>query len=68
MKLLFKFNLAFLLLFLLGIAACGYITRDMLQRNAREEITRCDPTNSNAHSAIANTGSIGIASRISANW
>ena len=38
MKLLFKFNLAFLLLFLLGIAACGYITRDMLQRNAREEI------------------------------
>jgi protein-histidine pros-kinase len=38
MKLLFKFNLAFLLLFLLGIAACGYITRNMLQRNAREEI------------------------------
>jgi HAMP domain-containing protein len=38
MKLLFKFNLAFLLLFLLGIAGCGYITRNLLQRNAQEEI------------------------------
>jgi protein-histidine pros-kinase len=38
MKLLFKFNLVFLLLFMAGIAACGYITRDLLQRNAREEI------------------------------
>ena len=38
MRLLFKFNLVFLLLFLLAIGACGYITRDLLQRNAREEI------------------------------
>jgi methyl-accepting chemotaxis protein len=38
MKLLFKFNLVFLLLFILGIAACGYITRDLLKANAREEI------------------------------
>ena len=38
MKLLFKFNLVFLLLFLLAIGACGYISRDLLQRNAREEI------------------------------
>lgn len=38
MKLLFKFNIVFLLLFLLGIGACGYITRDLLRRNAREEI------------------------------
>lgn len=38
MKLLLKFNLVFLGLFLLGIGACGYITRDLLQRNAREEI------------------------------
>jgi HAMP domain-containing protein len=37
-KLLFKFNLVFLLLFLLAIGACGYVSRDMLQRNAREEI------------------------------
>jgi protein-histidine pros-kinase len=38
MKLLFKFNLVFLLLFVLGIAACGYISQDLLQRNARDEI------------------------------
>ena len=38
MKLLLKFNLVFLLLFLVGIGACGYISRDLLQRNAREEI------------------------------
>jgi HAMP domain-containing protein len=38
MRLLFKFNLVFLLLFLIAIGACGYITRDLLQRNAREEI------------------------------
>jgi protein-histidine pros-kinase len=38
MKLLFKFNLVFLLLFIAGIAACGYISRNLLQRNAREEI------------------------------
>jgi methyl-accepting chemotaxis protein len=38
MKLLFKFNLVFLLLFVAGIAACGVITRDLLKANAREEI------------------------------
>ncbi|HXW63754.1 MAG TPA: DUF3365 domain-containing protein [Burkholderiaceae bacterium] len=38
MKLLLKFNLVFLLLFLVGIGACGYITRNLLQRNAQEEI------------------------------
>src|SRR5438132_2459198 len=38
MKLLFKFNLVFLLLFLIGICAAGYISRQLLQRNAREEI------------------------------
>jgi len=38
MRLLFKFNLVFLLLFLLAIGACGYLSRDMLRRNAREEI------------------------------
>ena len=38
MKLLIKFNLVFLVLFLLGIGACGYVTRGLLQRNAREEI------------------------------
>jgi methyl-accepting chemotaxis protein len=38
MKLLFKFNLVFLVLFMAAIAACGYITDDLLQRNAREEI------------------------------
>jgi len=38
MKLLFKFNLIFVLVFVLGLAATGYITRDMLQRNAQDEI------------------------------
>ena len=38
MKLLVKFNLVFVLLFLLGIAASGYISWQLLQRNAEEEI------------------------------
>jgi len=38
MKLLVKFNLVFLLLFLLGIGACGYISWELLQKNAREEV------------------------------
>jgi HAMP domain-containing protein len=38
MKLLVKFNLVFLLLFLIAIGGCYYVTRDMLQRNAREEV------------------------------
>ena len=37
MKLLFKFNLAFLLVFVIGLAACGYIARSMLQKSAHEE-------------------------------
>jgi HAMP domain-containing protein len=38
LKLLVKFNLVFILLFLLGIAASGYISWQLLQRNAREEV------------------------------
>jgi len=38
MKLLVKFNLVFAALFLLGIAASGYISWTLLQQNAREEI------------------------------
>ncbi|HYC08597.1 MAG TPA: DUF3365 domain-containing protein [Steroidobacteraceae bacterium] len=38
MKLLLKFNLVFVALFLLGIAASGYISWQLLQRNAQEEI------------------------------
>jgi protein-histidine pros-kinase len=38
MKLLLKFNLVFILLFLLGIAASGYISWELLQKNAREEV------------------------------
>ena len=38
MKLLVKFNLVFILLFLVAIAASGYISWQLLQRNAREEV------------------------------
>jgi protein-histidine pros-kinase len=38
MKLLFKFNLVFLLIFLLGLGATGYVSWTLLERNAREEI------------------------------
>jgi protein-histidine pros-kinase len=38
MKLLVKFNLVFFLLFLVGIGACGYVSWELLQKNAREEI------------------------------
>jgi protein-histidine pros-kinase len=38
MKLIFKFNLVFLLVFLLGLGAAGYVSQDLLQKNAREEI------------------------------
>jgi len=37
-KLLLKFNLVFVMLFLLGIAASGYISWQLLQKNAQEEI------------------------------
>jgi len=38
MKLIVKFNLVFLLLFFLAVVACGYVSRELLQKNAREEI------------------------------
>jgi HAMP domain-containing protein len=38
MKLLLKFNLIFLLVFVLGLAMAGFVTRNLLQRNAQEEI------------------------------
>jgi protein-histidine pros-kinase len=38
MKLVVKFNLVFVLVFSLGFAAAGYVTYDLLQRNAKEEI------------------------------
>jgi protein-histidine pros-kinase len=38
MKLVVKFNLVFIIVFSLGFAAAGYVTYDLLQRNAKEEI------------------------------
>lgn len=38
MKLLFKFNLVFIVVFMLGLAATGTITRELLARNAQEEV------------------------------
>lgn len=38
MKLLLKFNLIFLLVFALGLAASSFVARDLLQRAAQEEI------------------------------
>ena len=40
MKLIVKFNLVFIVVFLLGLAAAGYISRELLQRNARDEIVQ----------------------------
>ena len=40
MKLLLKFNLVFLLVFALGLAATGYVSWRLLERNAREEIAQ----------------------------
>ena len=37
MKLLLKFNLVFILVFALGLVATGYVTWNLLQRNARDE-------------------------------
>jgi HAMP domain-containing protein len=39
MKLLLKFNLVFLLVFAAGLAAAGYVSRTLLEKNARAEIT-----------------------------
>ncbi len=38
MKLLFKFNLVFLVVFLIGLAATGVLTRKLLERNAQDEV------------------------------
>jgi HAMP domain-containing protein len=38
LKLLFKFNLIFILLFLLAIGGSGYVSWTLLERNAREEV------------------------------
>jgi protein-histidine pros-kinase len=38
MRLILKFNLVFLFVFLLGLGAAGYVSHDLLQKNAREEI------------------------------
>lgn len=38
MRLLIKFNLAFLLVFLLGLGVAGLLTRQMLERHAQEEV------------------------------
>jgi HAMP domain-containing protein len=40
MKLLFKFNLVFILVFALGLAATGYVSWRLLERNARAEIAQ----------------------------
>jgi protein-histidine pros-kinase len=38
MKLLLKFNLVFIAVFLLGLGLTGLVTRELLARNAREEV------------------------------
>ena len=40
MKLIVKFNLVFILVFLLGLAAAGYVSHELLQKNARDEIVQ----------------------------
>src|SRR6266705_6754235 len=40
MKLLLKFNLVFVLIFAIGLAATGYVSWTLLARNAREEIAQ----------------------------
>src|SRR5215470_1220379 len=38
MKLIVKFNLVFLLIFAAGLSVAAYISRDLLERNARDEV------------------------------
>ncbi|PKO57781.1 MAG: signal protein, partial [Betaproteobacteria bacterium HGW-Betaproteobacteria-19] len=38
MKLIVKFNLALILVFLVGLGGAGYVSHEVLQRNARDEI------------------------------
>src|SRR5215831_8645581 len=40
MKLIVKFNLVFILVFLIGLAAAGYVSHQLLQKNARDEIVQ----------------------------
>jgi protein-histidine pros-kinase len=40
MRLLLKFNLVFVLVFALGLAATGYVSWRLLERNARDEIAQ----------------------------
>jgi HAMP domain-containing protein len=40
MKLILKFNLVFIVVFLAGLAAAGYVSRTLLQQNARDEIVQ----------------------------
>ncbi len=40
MRLLLKFNLVFVLVFALGLAATGYVSWKLLERNARDEIAQ----------------------------
>ena len=40
MKLILKFNLVFVLVFLTGLAAAGYVSWTLLQQNARDEIVQ----------------------------
>jgi protein-histidine pros-kinase len=40
MKLIVKFNLVFILVFLLGLVAAAYTSHDLLQKNARDEIVQ----------------------------
>jgi hypothetical protein len=39
MKLLLKFNLAFILVFALGLSAAGYVSWNLLRSNAQAEIS-----------------------------
>ena len=38
MRLLLKFNFIFALVFVAGLLSCGYLSRELLQRNAQDEI------------------------------
>ena len=38
MKLIIKFNLVFLLIFALGLVTAAYVSKELLQRNARDEV------------------------------
>lgn len=40
MRLILKFNLVFIVVFLAGLAAAGYVSRALLQENARDEIVQ----------------------------